>query len=131
MVKIIINDVKSGKSYQKEADTELFSGKKIGDKLNGDLIGIKDYELEITGGSDTAGFPLSKSFEGNVRKKILINKGKRKGAKSRKNVRGNLMGDFMAQINMKVAKYGSGDLAKGLGIEEKPKEEKPAEEKKE
>ena len=150
MVKVIINDVKTGKSYQKEFDLDLFSGKKIGDKVNGDLIGLKDYELEIRGGSDSAGFPLSRSFDSPVRKKILID---RKGTKVRKAVRGNQFGAYTAQINMKVSKYGSQDLVKSLGVEkkeevkeekvevkpkpevkpveEKPKEQVPAEQKKE
>lgn len=126
MVKVVINDVKNGKSFQKELDLELFTGKKIGEKFNGDLIGLKDYELEITGGSDNAGFPLSSSFESPTRKKILISR--KGGRKIKRNVRGNQFGPYMAQINMKVTKPGSGSLAKALGLEEKPKEEtKPAE----
>ncbi len=125
MVKVIFNDVKNGKSYQKEFSLDLFSGKKIGDKVNGDALGCKDYEFVITGGSDSAGFPLNNSFDSPVRKRILINE---KGTKVRKNVRGNHFGSYMAQINMKVVKYGSGDLKKSLGVEDKPKEgEVPAE----
>jgi small subunit ribosomal protein S6e len=132
MVKIVFNDVKSGKSYQKEFELELFRSMKIGDKVNGDTLGLKDYEFEITGGSDNAGFPLSKSFDAMVRKRILVEKGKRKGGYVRKNVRGNYFGDYMAQINLKTLKYGSVDLMKGLGVEEKVKEgEVPAEQKKE
>lgn len=130
MVKVVINDVKKGKSYQKEFDMNLFSGKKIGDKVSGDNLGLKDYEFLITGGSDDAGFPLSKSFESGVRKKILINK---KGTKMRKNVRGNQIGNYVAQINMKVVKYGTGDLSKLVGVEKKEGEEVkqvPAEQKK-
>lgn len=121
MVKVVINDVKNGISFQKELDLELFTGKKIGERFNGDLIGLKDYELEITGGSDNAGFPLSSSFESSTRKKILISgKG---GRKTKKNVRGNQFGPYMAQINMKVVKQGSEKIAKSLGIEEKKIEE--------
>lgn len=138
MVKVVINDVKKGKSYQKEFNLDLFSGMKIGSKVNGDVLGLKDYEFLITGGSDSAGFPLSDSFDSSVRKHILINE---KGTKVRKAVRGNQFGGFMAQINMKVTKYGSGDLSKLVGVEkkeegeakqpeekvqvEKPKEEAP------
>ncbi len=128
MVKTVLNDVKNGRSYQKEFDLNLFTGKKIGSKFEGDSIGAKGYEFEITGGSDSAGFPLDKSFESAIRKKILI---KDKKGNIKKNVRGNQFGPYMAQVNMKVVKYGSEDLAKLLGIEIKAKEEKPkAEEKK-
>jgi small subunit ribosomal protein S6e len=133
MVKVVFNDIKKGRSYQKEFELDLFSSKKIGDKVNGDVLGLKDYEFLITGGSDNAGFPLNDSFDSPVRKRILVNE---KGMKIRKNVRGNTFGPYMAQINMKVVKYGSTDLAKALGIEvkaevpaEQPKvEEKPKEE---
>ena len=135
MVKVVFNDIKNGKSYQKEFELDLFSGKKIGDKVNGDVLGCKDYEFVITGGSDNAGFPLNDSFDSPVRKRILVNE---KGTKFRKNVRGNTFGPYMAQINMKVVKYGAGDLAKALGVEvkaegeeakpeEKPKEQVPVE----
>ena len=126
MVKVIFNDIKNGKSYQKEFSLDLFSGKKIGDTVNGDALGCKDYEFVITGGSDSAGFPLNNSFDSPVRKRILINE---KGTKVRKNVRGNHFGSYMAQINMKVVKYGASDLKKSLGVEDKPKEV-PAEQKK-
>ena len=146
MVKVVFNDVKKGKSYQKEFEMDLFSGKKIGEKISGDSLGLKDYEFLITGGSDNAGFPLNDSFDSPVRKKILVDK---KGIKLRNAVRGNNFGEYMAQINLKAVKYGSGDLDKLIGVEkkegeqpekaqvEKPKveekkpEEKPKEEPKE
>ena len=110
-----------------EFDNDLFIGRKIKEKIEGNVLGLADYEFEITGGSDSAGFPLNNSFDSPVRKRILINE---KGTKVRKNVRGNHFGSYMAQINMKVVKYGSGDLKKSLGVEDKPKEEVPAEQKK-
>ena len=125
MVKIVFNDVKNGKSYQKEFDLDLFTGKKIGDKVSGDSFGLRDYEFLITGGSDDAGFPFNKSFDAPVRKKILIDK---KGTKVRKNVRGNNLSSA-SQVNLKIVKYGSTDLMKGLGVEEKPKEGEATEEK--
>lgn len=104
-----------GKSYQKTADN-LFEGKTIGDKISGDLIGLKSYELEITGGSDKCGFPMRKSIEGSVRKRGFFGKGvgvkkiKRKGMKIRKTVVGNTISENIRQINFKVLKKGSEDL---------------------
>jgi len=134
--KIVINDVKTGKTYQKDLSDESLIGKKIGDKVNGDLIGLNGYELEITGGSDSAGFPMHKSLESSGRKKALLSGApgvhiKRKGMKARKTIRGNVISDQVVQINMKIVKYGKEKLEKLLGLEpeETPKEEVKAEEK--
>ena len=72
-----------------------FEGMKIGEIIKGGLIGFPNYEFEITGGSDTSGFPIRKDVHGPVKKRILVSKRgigykpKRKGQKRRKTVRGN------------------------------------------
>ena len=94
--KIVLADPKTGKCYQrevKEAEAEVFLGKKIGEKVKGDSFGLGGYEFEITGGSDSSGFPMRKDLDGVGRKRILIVKGvgvkrKRKGQRQRKTVRG-------------------------------------------
>ncbi len=110
--KFVINDVKTGKSYQKAIDSEAFIGKKIGDKVDGNFIGLKDYELQITGGSDKAGFPMRPGLDISGRKKILTGnttgvRVREKGIRIRKNVRGAIISDQIIQINLKVNKYGS------------------------
>lgn len=110
--KIVVNDVKTGKSYQKAINSEAFLGKKLGEKIEGNLIGIKDYEFKITGGSDKAGFPMRKDIEIAGRKKVLSGnsvgiKVKEKGIRIRKTVRGGIISDQTAQINLRVEKYGS------------------------
>lgn len=117
-----------GKSYQKAIKDELF-GKKIGDKFSGDIIGLNGYELEITGGSDIAGFPMRKDILGSVRKKVLLVKGigvnlKTKGKRVRKTVSGNTIGNETAQINLKVIKAGSTELDKIFVSKEEKTEEK-------
>jgi len=55
--KVVIG-TKEGKCLQKEVaepDATAFLGKKIGDKITGETIGLTGYEFEITGGSDYAG----------------------------------------------------------------------------
>ena len=49
--KFVLNDVKTGKSYQKALDNNPFLNKKVGDKVSGNEIGFDGYELQITGGS--------------------------------------------------------------------------------
>ena len=139
--KLTINDTKNGKSYQKAAtgkEADAFKGKKLGDKVSGELIGLKGYEFEIRGGSDKQGFPMRRDVDSTQRRKPLIVEGvgvkrKRKGQKQRKSVRGNVLSTDIVQINLKTIKYGNDSLAKAFvkeeKTEEKPKEEKKLEEK--
>ena len=89
--KLVLADPKTGKCYQrevKEAEAEVFLGKQIGKKVKGDSFGLNGYEFEITGGSDSSGFPMRKDIDSAGRKKILIVSGIgakriRKGRKGR------------------------------------------------
>lgn len=130
-LKLVINDTKTGKSYSKTADLDLVD-QKLGSNISGDQFGLKGYELQITGGSDTAGFPMRKDIQGKTRKAALLSSGtgikiKRKGMRKRKTVRGNTVGTLIAQVNLKITKFGSEPLEKALGIEKK-EEETPKEE---
>jgi small subunit ribosomal protein S6e len=95
-----------------------FEGMKIGEIIKGGLIGFPNYEFEITGGSDSSGFPMRKDVHGPVKKKILVSKRgigykpERRGQKKRKTVRGNEVTFDMTLINLKVVKYGEAELFK-------------------
>ncbi|MFX0186612.1 MAG: S6e family ribosomal protein [Candidatus Hodarchaeota archaeon] len=95
-----------------------FEGLKIGDVIKGGFIGFPNYEFQITGGSDTSGFPIRKDVHGPVKKKILVSKRgigykpKRKGQRRRKTVRGNEITHDITLINLKVIKYGEAELFK-------------------
>jgi len=135
--KIVIG-TKDGKSIQKEIpdeDSKQLIGKKIGDTLKGETIGLTGYEFLITGGSDYAGFPMRKDIRGTARKRILAVQGvglkrKRKGQRQRKTVCGNTIHNNTSQINLKITKQGSKPLIEPK-TEEKKAEEKPAEKKEE
>lgn len=126
-IKINIAD-KSGKTVKKELKEDQASplfGKKIGDKIHGELIELSGYELEISGGSDFCGFPMRKDVQGTMRKQILTTRGignkyNRKGMRLKRSVAGNTIYNKTAQVNLKVLKYGSEPLIK----EEPKKEEK-------
>ena len=138
----VINNPKTGKSYKKEGDAQIFMGKKIRDKVDGNSIGLKGYELEITGGSDAQGFPMRGDLDVLGRKRPLVISGvgaKKgdKGMKQRKTVHGRTVDETINQLNIKIVKFGSEDLEKALGlvkeepkVEEAPKEEPKVEEKK-
>jgi len=101
-----------------------FEGMKIGETINGGLIGFPNFEFQITGGSDASGFPMRKDVHGPVKKKILVAKRgigykpKRKGQKKRKTVRGNEITYDMTLINLLVVKYGDAELFKAKEDEE-------------
>jgi small subunit ribosomal protein S6e len=142
--KIVISEPKSKKAWQKDIDAPALIGKKIGDKVEGSLVGLSGFTLQITGGSDKEGFPMRVDLDGVSRKKVLLTKGvgfsgtkkirkvkyKVHGMKKRKYIRGNTISESIVQVNLKVLE-GEGDIPTILGIPPKaPKTEKPAEAKK-
>jgi small subunit ribosomal protein S6e len=114
-LKFVINDVKTGKSYQKAIEDESMIGKKIGETINGSFLGLEGYELQIRGGCDFAGFLMHKDIAGPGRRRSLLSKstGMRKnraGLKLRKTVCGNTISSNITQVNLKVLKYGAKSL---------------------
>ena len=146
LFKINISE-KSGKTYKIELDTEEFLGKQLHDKINGkDLLpGLENYELEIAGASDKAGFTAMKEVPGVGLKKLLLGYGKAmrqrprkegkkkpsnprpKGLRLRRTVRGRVISPEIVQINLKVLKQGNKELSEIFPDQNKAKEE-PAQE---
>lgn len=130
--KLNIGDPKTKKVLKKDlkdAEAKPLIGLKIGDKVKGEIMDLPGYEMEITGGSDNAGFPMRKDVLGSNRKKVLIVSGigirkNNKGNKRRRTVAGNTIYDGTVQVNMKVIKHGKTPLFE----EEKPAEEASKEE---
>ena len=141
--KLVISDPKAKKAYQveiKSPDADRLLGKKIGEIINGEVIGFAGFEFLITGGSDKQGFPMRKDIEGPKRIRVLVKSGpgfkpKRKGIRKRKSIRGNQISEDVSQINLKLVKEGSKPIGEILGKteeKEEPKaEEKPVEKKEE
>ncbi len=125
--KINISD--KGKAWKLEIESEAILGKNVGEKFDGKDISadLSGYELEITGGSDIAGFPLSKDVDGLTLKALLLTKGwgmrdNRRGVRLRKTVRGKQISATTSQINLKVLKAGSKALSEIFPEQNKPKE---------
>lgn len=126
-VKLVISNPKTGKTYQKQMEGSFLIGMRIGEKVDGEGLSLPGYELEITGGSDSSGFPMRKDLSGAGKKKALLTRGpgvhvNRDGMKKRKTVCGNTVSEATAQVNLKITKAGSSDLEDLLGI----KKEAPA-----
>jgi len=136
--KIVISNPEDGKSYKTEVDgaqAKRLKGARIGQTFKGDTIGMSGYELELTGGSNKAGFPMRKGVEGFGIKKVLLAggvgyKGK-DGMRKKKTVHTDQIDDDIVQINAKIVKTGEKTLEQIFGKkEEAPEGEKPAEESK-
>ncbi len=117
--KVNVSDPKTGRSKQFTSTSDALIGKKIGETIRGDLLGVeelKGYELKITGGTDFAGFPMRPDIEGQGRKRILTGKGigmrqvPTKGYRRRKTVVGNTISDKIVQVNVVVVKKGNVDI---------------------
>lgn len=138
--KLNISD--KGKAWKVESSSESIVGKKIGEHIHGkDLSAdLEGYELEITGASDSSGFPHKSDVEGPELKRVLLTKGwgmwkkPRKlgkkivstphGLRLRKTVRGNRLSEKTVQINVKVLKHGHKKLEELFPDQNKPKEKK-------
>ena len=110
--KIIISDPETGKSRSIELEGERavpLIGRKIGDVLDGAIVGLAGHKILITGGTDSSGFPMRPDIHGGVKTKILVSGGvgykpEEKGKRIRKTVRGNTITEDTVQINMKIIK---------------------------
>jgi len=101
------------KAWQVVVDDKVASkllGLKIGDEIDGSIVGLKNVKLKITGGSDATGIPMRPDVPGPVKKRILLSgppgfHPRLKGERRRKMVRGNVISDGtvkrdkMVQIN--------------------------------
>ena len=75
--KLVVSDPKSRKAYQKEVEQGASGlvGKKIGETVKADFMGLAGYEIKLTGGSDKNGFPMRADVEGPGVKKVVLSGG--------------------------------------------------------
>jgi small subunit ribosomal protein S6e len=110
--KLIISQGENSHQVEVEAtESKTLIGLKIGNEFDASPLGLIDYKLRITGGSDKNGFPMKKDVEGPRRIKSLLSGGvgfkpRRKGQRRRKTVRGNTISDDIVQINTVVVEKG-------------------------
>ncbi|MCS7104927.1 MAG: 30S ribosomal protein S6e [Thermofilaceae archaeon] len=105
---------KTGKAEQIEVKGQAASfllGRRIGDVIDGSLIGKPGLRLKITGGSGKAGEPMLPFLPGGVKRFLILSKPpgyhpKERGIRRRKFVRGNMITEDIVQINMVVLEGG-------------------------
>jgi small subunit ribosomal protein S6e len=116
--RLIISDPGKKSAFNMEVTgtqaNKLF-GLGIGDSVQGEVLGLKDYALIITGGSDKDGVAMRRDLPGTVRKRLLLTSGvgyhpKRAGIRRRKSVRGRVISAETGQINLVVDKSGATPL---------------------
>ena len=119
-VRVVVSNPETGDSYQVEAQVNDFAGTAIGDEVDGGVLGLDGYTLELTGGSDDTGRPMRGDVEGQAIEEILVDGGTgfnptRDGERRRVSVRGGEVGDATVQLNTKVIESGDTDIAEALG----------------
>lgn len=105
-----MGEILSAPSFQIRVSDDVaskFMGLKIGDRVDGRVIGFPNTILEIRGGSDLAGFPMRLDIDGAVKKYVLLSSGsgfrpRERGERRRKLVRGNTISPDIVQINTVV-----------------------------
>ncbi len=124
--KVIVSDPETGVSKAVEVEGTRavpLIGKRIGETIDGSVVGLSGHKLQVTGGSDKDGFPMRPNIHGGVRVRAILSGGvgfhsKRQGERRRKTLRGNVITEEIVQINMKI-------------VEKPKKAEKPKEARKE
>ncbi len=108
--KIIVSDPETGKSKVVEVEGSKavpLIGRKIGETVDGSIVGLPGHKVQITGGCDISGFPMRPDVHGGVKARVLLSGGVgykpgEKGVRKRKMVRGNTITEDTAQINIKI-----------------------------
>ena len=96
-----------------------FLGKRIGESVGGELLGLTGYTLKITGGTDKSGFPMRPDVPGARQTRIFVGDGfgfeaPRDGQRKRRTFRGNTISEDTVQINLQVDQKGTKPLAELL-----------------
>jgi small subunit ribosomal protein S6e len=129
--RVVISDPKSGKAYQvelKDAGANRFLGHRIGDKIDGAVLGLPGYSIVVTGGSDREGFPMRADLPGSRRRRLLVAGGtgyhpSAEGKKRRKSVHGKDISADVGQINVKIVESGAKPVEELLGTASKEEKE--------
>jgi small subunit ribosomal protein S6e len=123
--KAIVNDVKTGKSYNVAVSghhANSLIGKNIGEIVDGIFVGLPGYKLKITGGSDGNGTPMRGDVPGNKRRKLLLSESigfhpVYEGERRRVAIRGSAISSSIVQVNMAIAEYGPKSIEESFAPE--------------
>jgi len=108
--KVIVSDPEEGKSKVVELESARavpLIGRRLGETVDGSVVGMSGRKLQITGGSDKDGFPMRPNIHGGVRVSVIVSESvgfhpQHEGERQRKTLRGNVITEDIVQVNMKV-----------------------------
>ncbi len=112
---VVVADPETGDTYQFEVDGQSanrFIGRELGEDVDGGVVGLDGYSLELTGGSDDTGRPMRDDIAGTTLKEVLLagrSTGfvpERDGERKRVTVRGREVAEEVAQVNAKITDRG-------------------------
>lgn len=126
--KVVLSDPSTGKAYNIDATGAAagsLMGRKIGEEVDGTVLGFEGYKLKLTGASDRNGTPARKSLPIAGRRRVMMSGGVGfhpvlDGERRRKMVRGSEITADFVQINVVVAKEGSKPLTSYFAPPETP-----------
>ena len=129
--KVIVSDPQAGTSQVvelEEARAAPFIGRKLGETLDGAVVDLPAYKVQLRGGSDKDGVPMRSNVHGGVRRNVVLSGGagfspKNKGERKRKAVRGDIITDEIIQINMKIVERPAAAKAPEAKAEQAPKKQ--------
>ena len=115
--KVVISDPETGRAEQVEVkgpQAARLLGLKIGDVIDGAIVGKPGVKLRITGGSGKAGEPMRPDLPGGVKRRLLLSgppgfHPRRRGERRRKFVRGNTITEDIVQVNTVIVRGGEVD----------------------
>ena len=127
---VVVADPNDGTTHQRAVegqDGNRFTGRSIGEEVDGSAVGLDGYTVEITGGSDTAGRPMREDVAGPALRSLLLDGGTgfnptRDGERKRVTVRGREVGEDTRQINATITDRGEQSVEELLGENEDPDE---------
>lgn len=122
---LIVSDPETGESQKIELEDSRMSpliGKRIGEIIEGAIVNLPGYKIQLTGGTDKDGIPMRPDVHGSVKANIILSGGvgykpKKTGERKRVVVRGNTISSETTFLNFKI-------LKKSKSKKEKPKEKK-------
>ncbi|PSP95163.1 30S ribosomal protein S6e [Halobacteriales archaeon QS_1_68_44] len=120
---VVVGDPDEGTTHSFDVDGQdanRFMGRSIGETVEGGAVGLSGYELEVTGGSDTAGRPMREDVSGTGTAAVLLEGGVGfeptvDGERKRVTVRGAEISDETRQINAKIVTRGDESVEDLLG----------------
>jgi len=110
--KVNISDPEAGESRFveiEEARAAPLLGRRLGEVIDGSVVGAPGYRLRVTGGSDKDGFPMRPDVHGGVRVQVIVTGGvgfrpSRGGERRRKTLRGSVITEDIVQVNTQIVK---------------------------